>query len=137
MALVPDDLVVRVVRRLKTGEGGDILKALEKTRLIEHLGVNVTVVRRLVCLVKIPEAEWWPGDQVWITELARAEKALLGVWSGKVKEEAVLVHLVHFGKSPDYRRLYLDSLEALGWGAEFMTVAKRFLLHEAGGDSAV
>src|SRR3989344_692210 len=116
ITLVPVDLVVRVVRRLKMDGGADMLKALEKTRLIEHLGVDVRMVRRLTCLVKLPDAEWTAGDWVWAGELVRADKALLGVWSGRVKPEAVLIHLLYFNKSHDYRRLYLESLEAWGWG---------------------
>lgn len=137
MRLVPEDLMVRVVRRLKTGGGGDILKALELTGLIERLEIDVPVVRRLVCLVKLPQVEWSGEDLVWIYELARAEKALLGVFSGRVRREAVLVHLVYFNKSDDYRRLYLESVEDLGWGAEFSAVARRFLGQGAGGEAAV
>jgi hypothetical protein len=104
-----------------------LVRALEKTVALEHLGDVTQTVRRLVCLVRLPVEEWSSTDLRWGGELDAAEKGLLGVWSSRVLPEAVLVHVVFFNKSEDYRKLYWQSVGELGLESQIVDGARKLL----------
>src|SRR3989344_1073685 len=115
--LISEDLVIRMVRRLKGHDSGQIVTALEKTRLVEGLEIDKIMLRRLVCLMYLPIEEWSSEDRRWEAELDRAQKALMGVYSAKVRLEAIFAQLAVFDKNDDYRRLFLVSVAEMDWDA--------------------
>lgn len=118
MEWVPQDLVVRVVKMVREGGGVKVLERLELTAdLPGREGLKTELVRRMIVVCSISDEQLSERDRVWKAELARAEKALLGVWSGRVVEEAVVAVAVlraHENRRVmklDLTRLFMSNVE--------------------------
>lgn len=97
---VPDDLMVRVVKTLKTprwqGEifsdtlGDHIVRCVEKAEALPLDSGDKILIKRLLVVHELPRPQVSEPDFPLLDQWMKAEKALWGVWMGGVRPEAVV-----------------------------------------------